>query len=369
MYNKDLKDYLQVLRTREARPPFAEMARLVANAPSRSAAQVPLFANSAGALLLGGVLAAGAWVLSGKYPAAEMPYTDNPVNTGSSLLSRESHESHESHGSYESHKSYGSLSPKLIHAKTNKLQFANSTGAEAPVLDDSALVLHNSSSLLSVANDENSILPIHTCVIIEQAASIQPIAEDTHPIPPITIPSSDEPNMGSFFSTLGGAISRQFSAPFQQTSFSDAFLSVGYNFSPHSSIRILAGEEVFSAPSSTTTNSISFHDTTFVHDGQSYQNVLGEIQGVNPPALMRVYWLGASYRYSLGDLSNVIRPFAEVMAGGSTDGFLTHQSLGAEFTATSNIDLDLLFEASELVPQNSGWLTKAGFSAAISYAW
>jgi len=57
------------------------------------------------------------------------------------------------------------------------------------------------------------------------------------------------------------------------------------------------------------------------------------------------------------------------MAGGSTDGFLTHQSIGAEFVASSNIDLDLLFEASELIPQNSGWLTKAGFSAAVSYCW
>ncbi len=363
MYNKDIKDYLQVLRTREARPPFAEMARLVANAPSRSAAAVPLFAKFAGVLCIGGVLAAGAWVLSGKFVTTEVPAKNNLVNASSSQLSNESH------GSYESHKSYGSLSPKLIHAKTNKLQFANSTGAEAPVLHDSALVLHNSSSPLSVANDENSILPIHTCVIVEQPTSIQLIAEDTHPIPPITIPSSDEPNMGSFFSTLGGAISRQFNAPFQQTSFDDAFLGMGYNFSPHSSIRVLAGEEVFSAPSSTTTNSISFRDTTFVHDGQSYQNVLGEIQGADPPTLMRVYWLGASYRYTIGYLSNAIRPFAEVMAGGSTDGFLTHQSLGAEFIASSNIDLDLLFEASELVPQNSGWLTKAGFSAAVSYCW
>jgi hypothetical protein len=97
--------------------------------------------------------------------------------------------------------------------------------------------------------------------------------------------------------------------------------------------------------------------------------VIGVIQSTNIPVLTRVYWLGASYRYTLGDEATAIRPFAELMAGGSTNGFLSHQSLGAEFTAASRIDLDLLFEASELLPQNSTWLTKAGFAAAVSYRW
>ncbi|HET6401192.1 MAG TPA: hypothetical protein VFH95_07305 [Candidatus Kapabacteria bacterium] len=175
----------------------------------------------------------------------------------------------------------------------------------------------------------------------------------------------------NFFATVGGALSQQFSSnvSYRRTSFSDAFLALGYSLSQNSSVRILAGEETFNMPSTTTTNSISFHDTTFVHDGQTYQNVLGELQSANIPILTRAYWLGASYRYTLGDAATAIRPFAEVMAGGSTDGFLTHQSLGAEFSAASSIDLDLLFEASELLPQNSGWLTKAGFAAALSYRW
>jgi hypothetical protein len=355
MYNKDIKDYLHTLRTREARPPFSEMARLVANAPARSAAAIPLYAKLAGVLAIGGMLAVGAWVLSAKYRATAT-IKNNLVNASSSQLT------HESYGSYASHVSYGSLSEKVVHASSIRSNFANSTGAEAPVLHDSAPALH-------AANDDNSFLPIHPCTIREQAATPHSIAEDLHANAPIAIPSSDQPKIGNLFSTIGGAIAQQFGAPYQQTSFTDAFLGIGYNFSQNSSVRLLAGEEVFSAPSSTITKSISFTDTTFVHDGQSYQNVLGEIQSVDPPALTRVYWLGASYRYTMGDLSNAIRPFAEVMAGGSTDGFLTHQSLGAEFIATSNIDLDLLFEASELIPQNSSWLTKAGFSAAVSYCW
>jgi hypothetical protein len=342
MYNKDLNDRLNVLRTREVRPPFAEMARLVANAPLRSTAVIPLYAKFAGALVVGGMLAAGAWVLSAKHPATNVPRISNPVNVGSSFLSGESHASYES---------YGSFSPKFISAKNTKSDFAQPTEPEG--------------SVIHTPISDSSFLPIHPCAMQEQAAAIPRTAEDIHPIPPISIPFPDEESNRSFFATGDGAISRQFNAPFQQTSFSDAFLGMGYNFSQHSSLRVLAGEEVFSAPSSTTTQSLSFHDTTF----NSYKNVIGEIQSINIPTLTRVYWLGGSYRYTMGDLSNVIRPFAEVMAGGSTDGFLTHQSLGAEFTASSAVNLDLLFEASELIPQNSGWLTKVGFSAAVSYCW
>jgi hypothetical protein len=355
MYNNDLKDYLNVLRTREARPPFTEMARLVAAAPTRSQTAIPLYAKFAGALAIGGMIGVGAWVLSAKFHAAAMPRTSSPVKLGYSFLPRESYGSN---GSFES---YGSLPPKFTHAKSNEPAVIPFTEVEAPALHD------NQQSPVLPA--DNAVSPVIACAIREQVVSLQPIAADTRHISPIATPTSEQESAGSFFSTLGGTISQQFSAEFRQTSFSDAFLGVGYSFSSNSSVRILAGEEVFSTPSSTTTNSISFHDTTFVHDGQSYQNVLGEIQSQNPPSLTRIYWLGASFRYTLGDLSNAIRPFAEAMAGGSTDGFLTHQSLGAEFTVTNNIDLDLLFEASELLPQNSSWLTKAGFSAAMSYQW
>ena len=346
MYNKDYQDYLNVLRTREPRPPFSEMARLVVNAPARSPAVIPLYAKFAGALAIGGIIVAGSLVLLAKFHPVDAPTKNNLANANSPTLS---------HKSYPSHGSFVSLAPQFTHARTNKSNITNSTGAKAPVLH--------------IVSDDSMALPIPQCAISEQAFLFPYTAADARLISPIAIPPHDQETMGSFFSMLGGAISRQFNAPFQQTSFSDAFLGVGYSFSSNSSVRMLAGEEVFSAPSSTTTNSISFHDTTFVHNGQSYQNVLGEIQSVNPAALTRVYWLGASYRYTLGDVSNTIHPFAELMAGGSTDGFLTHQSLGAEFTATSNIDLDLLFEASELIPQNSSWLTKAGFSAAVSYCW
>ena len=79
MYNKDLKDYLNVLRTREPRPPFSEMARLVANAPARSVAAIPLYAKLAGAVAIIGVVASGAWVLSARFHVAAVRHASNPV--------------------------------------------------------------------------------------------------------------------------------------------------------------------------------------------------------------------------------------------------------------------------------------------------
>ncbi len=356
MYNNEYQNYLNVLRTRKAQPPFAEMASLVAAAPARSPVAFPLFAKFAGALLLCGVLAAGAWMLSAKYPAVEMPRASNAVKMGSSFLSQESR------GTYRSDVSYGTHSPKFVYAKNNSSQFANFAEPKASVQHD-----QQGSSVPHPANNDDPIMPLQPCTIRVQTASIQPIAGNSRPIPPIAIPVSEQASTGSFFSTLGSAVSQQFSsnAAFRQNSFTDAFIGVGYVISQHASLRVLVGEDVFMAPSKTTTNSIVFHDTII----NSFQNVIGEIQSVNTPALTRAFWLGGSYRFTAGDVSNVFRPFAEIMAGGSSDGFLTHQSLGAEFIATNDIDFDLLLEASELLPQYSGWLTKAGFSAAMTYHW
>jgi hypothetical protein len=351
MNNNDYRDYLNVLRTREARPPFEQMVQLVAAAPARSTGAIPLYTAFVGALFFGGIIVAGAWVLSAKYNTSAMPRASNPVITGSSFLSLKPHLAYAPHGS---------LSQKFDHTKNKKLSITSSTEKEGSVLYESKL-----NPALITLNDDNSIPSIQPCAVHQQTNSIIPskVARPANLL--IGVPRSDKENSERFFVTVGGGIAEQFSsdASFRQFSFSDAFIGVGSSLSENTSIRILGGEEVFSAPSSTTSNSVVFHDTTL----SSYKNVLGEIQSVNIPTITRIYWLGASYRYSLGN--DGIRPFAEVMAGGSTDGFLTHQSLGAEFTATNNIDLDLQFQASEMRPSNSSWLTKGGLSASMEYRW
>ncbi len=339
MYRKDYRAYLNLLRAREARPPFEQVAHLIAGAPARSGHAIPLFAKFLGALAIGGMVTAGYWALSAKFHAAK-------PTLPSSYLSDRSYGTNRSDGSHES------IFTKYTHSTF--------TETKKPALRLSK------GSMLPLTN-----APLAACAIHEQAIPFHRIAADLHSLSPIPIPNSEKETKRNFFATMGGTISRQFSnnAMYHQTSFSDGFLGIGYTLSQHASVRILVGEENFIEPSSTTANAISFRDTTFVHDGQAYQNVIGKIESTNLSALTRTYWLGASYRYTLGEPSTAIRPFAEVMAGGSADGFLTHQSLGAEFHAANRIDFDLALDASELLPQNSGWLTKAGFAAALSFHW
>ncbi len=343
MYNKDYQAYLNGLRAREVRPPIEQIARLIATAPVRPSFTIPLVAKFLGALAICGMVALGYWALSTKFRGASAPAKSAPLSIKHvSPFSREFHapKFHAYNGSH-----FSEIAGTIFAESKGPVQRSGRTDS-----------IHASLAACPVPDE---IIPFH------------PIANAAPMGLPIPVPTSEQATEGKFFVSLGGSIAQQFSsnATYRQTSFSDAFLGIGYDLSQYSSVRILAGEEAFKTPSNTTTNSIAFHDTTFLHNGQSYQNVIGEIQGANIPILTRIYWLGASYRYTLGDVATPIRPFAELTAAGSTDGFLSHQSLGAEFTASNRIDLDLLFEASELLPQNSAWLTKAGFAAAVSYRW
>ncbi len=344
MYNKDNPEFFEVLRTRKPRPPFEQMAQLIAFASPRPAAAFPLYAKLFGPFVLGGILTAGSW----------------------SLLARH-HDSHQPFAQYQTNSATTSLPEAPLpqeRQKANELVLAMPNRVTSnPVSDD-----------LSVSKPElvaDSAIGNHTIFRANMLpARVQPAAIGSQgiqiaPNPHIYALDSDDDAASPWFITIGGAAARQFSlnSSYTQTSFTDGFLGAGYRLSTNSSIRILAGEDVFVTPASTTTKSISFHDTVI----GSYQNVIGELQSQSAPTESRAYWLGASYRYTLGD--GGIRPFAEVMAGAATAGFLTHQSLGAELAATNNIDLDLLFQTSELLPLNSSWLTKAGMSAELEFRW
>jgi len=239
-----------------------------------------------------------------------------------------------------------------------------STGPEGPVLHNRV----EEPAIPALSGDSAPIVFSH-CPARTPTVLFQRIAADTHPISAIALPDSVHGSEGVLFATFGGAIAEQLStnALFRQLSFTDAFVGAGYLLSQNSSVRVLAGEETFAL--SSTTQTISYQDTMFVHNGQSYANIIGEVQTSAGATSVRTYWLGASYRYSLGDAASFLRPFGEVMAGGATYGFISHQSLGAELASTSHVNVDVMLGLSELLPQGSSWLTKAGFAASISYRW
>jgi hypothetical protein len=367
MYNKDYQDYFQVLRTREARPSFEQIAQLVASAETRDRSLIPFYARLVGPFVLGSIMAAGAWAL---FTPMGGPNASRIVPLHAAISATVS---------APSHSSVPTSTTEFVSGSNMKLVSKNAIERGKNVRNSSSIVHKKFIEPIAAAQTEvpsNRDVPrtnggdagalLSMCDVRQQAASIHPIRYDDQPVP-IIIPSSDEEITEDLFLTLGGAISQQLSTntQFHQTSFNDAFLGIGYAFTPYSSLRLLVGEEVFSEPSSLTTGTIVFQDTII---GSSH-DVIGMEKSSNSPILTRIIWLGGSYRYTLGDESALLRPFTEIMAGGSTDGFLTHQSIGAELTASNSINFDLLFETSELLPLNSSWLTKAGVSAAMQFRW
>ncbi len=367
MYNKDYQDYFQVLRTREARPSFEQIVQLVASAETRDRSLMPFYARLVGPFVLGSIMAAGAWALftpQGGSNASRIVPIRAAISvrvSASSLPSVPAPTTELVSGS-----DMRFVSTNVIESGKN---VKNGTQIiHKQIIEPISVIQSDAPSEIVIpqANVGDINAPLSTCNVRQQASSIHPIRYEDQPAP-IAIPSSDEELTEDLFVTLGGAISQQLgtNTQFHQTSFSDAFLGIGYAFTANSSVRLLVGEEAFSEPSSLTTGTIVFYDTIL---GSSH-DVIGMERNSNTPILTRICWLGGSYRYTLGDESSVLRPFAEVMAGGSTDGFLTHQSIGAEFITSNSINFDLLFETSELLPLNSSWLTKAGISAAMQFRW
>ncbi|HWF45109.1 MAG TPA: hypothetical protein VG537_10750 [Candidatus Kapabacteria bacterium] len=341
MYSKDYRNYLELLRARDVRPSFTRVAEMIAASPTQNQKPIPTVTKLFVALAITVVIGAGLWMLMPNTLTIEKSQRQNQanmhvLNSTAPLLSqpRASRVTLHVQGS-------GTITLPVSRSQSGAIGVSDYHSAQA-------------------ANSGQSISPCTARDIVVQPHSIASVVQS---VSAIEIPDFEKESGDNFFVTAGGAIGQQFSsnAVFRQLSLTDAFAGVGYNLSRSSSVRLLGGEEVFAIAS--TTHSISYTDTVL----QNYYNVIGSIQAAPSSSLTRVYWLGASYRYIL-DVAG-IRPFGEIMAGGSTDGLLSHQSLGVEFTATSHIDLDLLLGASELLPQNSAWLTKAGFAAEMSYRW
>ena len=205
---------------------------------------------------------------------------------------------------------------------------------------------------------------LHACAVAELAPAQAVLSKDIPRDQALLLPEQNDANVTRFFALLGGALSQQFSsdALLRQLSLTDAFAGIGYTLSEHLALRLLGGEEVFAFSSGT--QSISYRDTIFVHDGQAYHNVIGEIRTTPTATNQRVDWLGGSVQYSFGE---GLRPLAEITIAGSTNGLLTRQSCGVELTITDKLDLAMLAQLSELLPQGTAWLTKVGASASLSF--
>jgi hypothetical protein len=339
MSKNSYQGYIAALRSREAQPAFSRVAALVERGPVRSSAR---FVPAAVVLLLG-TTAAVLWMVAG-HPAREDGLNGLHGRDGrNGLHGRDGQQGVETPIVPSKPRAHAALAEPVSPAHLGFLR---------PFSPSSPLSPSDSSPVL------------HACAVAALAPATAALSKDIPRDQPISLPEQTEADASHFFAFLGGALSQQFSsdALLRQLSLTDAYAGIGYTLSEHIALRLLGGEEVFAF--SSVTQSISYRDTIFVHEGQAYHNVIGELRTTPTATNQRVDWLGGSVQYSFGE---GVRPLAEITIAGSTNGLLTRQSCGVELTITDKLDLAILAQLSELLPQGGAWLTKAEVSAALSF--
>ena len=340
MYNKQYHDYIALLRRRRVRPPFERMEELLSTARPGGFA-FPRFGIAAGALLGVMVFAVAFLLLARTSSPDRAGIAGRQAEVTMKNVEREAEPISASGAASWAQRPRASL-VRLHSGNTEEVKNIPASSIEATM---PALTIRH----CAVPEPE-----IGCCSMPDHAALIG--------VPPLLTADA-----GKFLLRFGLAANGGWSGTiaYRLTSFTDVFLGVGYQLTASSSIGMLIGTDVFPISSGPSVNSLSFRDTSFVHNGLPYQNILGNIASTDAPVATRSYWLGASYRYSME--AGMFRPFAEVIAGGSQLGFISHQSIGTEIPLTESISVDLMVGASELLASRGTWVRKAGCSADASY--
>lgn len=333
MSKSTYRDYLSVLRTREVQPDFAKMAELVvATAPS-GRWLIPVVA-----LTLIVATVAGIWLTTSPSSMPQkLAASNNNVITSYSIPASRSESTVTATHQHKYTEGRMLWIAEPIQGTASKL------GQEEP---DTIPSLHGCDLRIMP-----TVPPAGTFVFAPAVAT--------------ELPSSDSTVHGLFLELgLPASFWRQFNVNgyWHQIALIPNFVDGGYQLSDHIWLTLAAGRETFDFP--VLSQSMTYRDTTFVHDGQTYHNVIGEMASTTSDALQDAFWIGGGLRYILGE---GVRPIGEITAGASTYGPLIRQLVGVDFPLADHLRFAILAQATELFPQGSAWLTKAGVSASVSY--
>jgi hypothetical protein len=181
----------------------------------------------------------------------------------------------------------------------------------------------------------------------------------------ITIPGAEDNSANRFYVTLGGSFAHALNSPtsVSRSSLDDCF-GVGYNISSQISIGISGSMEnfVINKP----TYSIGFTDASFVHNGIPTQNIIGHINTILQPQSTLINSFGANLRYAFGD---GFSPYAELFGGGSSEGVIGGLTVGVSIYRFDELSLDAGAFIRSLFPTGSATDTKLGGSLQLRYNW
>jgi hypothetical protein len=184
------------------------------------------------------------------------------------------------------------------------------------------------------------------------------------PLPLIIVPGKDNIPSNRFFVSLNGSFSQELNSFAANSKNSlDGFLGVGYSISSRLSVGLVGGRETFvkKQPSYST----SFTDTNFVHNGKPYQNIIGHIDTGSTPQPTQMYSIGGSLRYTFGD--SYSSPYAEVTGGASNDGAIAGATIGLSIFHFDFLSIDAGAFIRSLFSPTSSPLTKFGASLELQY--
>ncbi|GEM_PF-5482258 len=182
---------------------------------------------------------------------------------------------------------------------------------------------------------------------------------------PTTSLDTEQPSQNRYFLEAGGSAGFQLSADpaYHLASFGEPFIAGGYDLTQNISVGLVGGMETFMVRQNT--YSTAFHDTTFTHDGNTYQNIIGNVITSPVASQKQVAYVGGSVRYWVKGSSLV--PFAELMAAGSNEGAIAGATLGMQVLRSGNISVDVAASLRELFPSSGAPFMKVGAGAALRW--
>jgi len=372
MSANNYKDYIELLRSREARPSFERTKAILESRQNESGG---LFASSrmvrkfaigiAGLALIS--LTAKMYV----YDSQTQPNAAKTVPVSTSITQSSQVVTHS-----ENPTSTSSLRG-VPEGRTRVIQGSNSLRVsriieDRPVITSRLLAMTNSMDQVS-ANSINGISSTEKDQSVPFITPVPPRTDkidcdatnDIHmPLSPIITPGAEGNSAHHLYLSLSGSLSQALvSGPSNSRYSFDGFLGGGYNISSNFAIGIAGGRESFMIKQPT--YSIGFTDKIFVHNGKPIPSIIGNIVTVMLPQPTQINSFGANLRYSFeGNPSSL---YAELFGGGSLEGMIGGITIGGSVYTFGDLSLDAGAFIRSLFSSNSAAITKWGASLLLKY--
>ncbi len=364
MYDRSYRDHIAVLKKREARPSFENMAALIAE-HDRQTAWLFLGTTSGVSLLslVALIVLSGIGYLALRVgPSAKSlassavaPPNLRAVAPPKFSTTAEATDAH-------SNALASARTDALTHSVDRKFLRVSQIAGQKQLAPQALNAPEASPRMLPDAIDKQVSLVLCTS---HAEAPLEASAHSSRM--PVPIGMSRAFSSSRFYLGIGGSLAQEMNsqADYRMFSVRNVFLSGGYVLTPRVSLGMVASQERFIV--SRMSNITVFHTQTTVQSGVTYSNLIGEVVPSHSPITTSVLSLAGSVRYTIGD--DLTSPFVEVLGGGSSEGALAETSAGMSLFQLGALSLDgkVFFRA--LIPQNSATLTKLGVSAAARFEW